>query len=62
MAIAVYLLIGALPHAGLLQEMISLAITSFAAAVVYLVSTLLLKSPEIIAIKQVLEKKWNKTN
>ena len=62
MAIAVYLVIGAMPHAGLLPEMISLAVSSFVATAVYLVSTLLLKSPEIIAIKQVLEKKWNKTN
>ena len=62
MAIAVYLLIGVMPHVGLSQEMFSLAVSSLVAAAVYLVSTLLLKSPEIISIKQVLEKKWSKIN
>ena len=62
MSVTVYLVIGAMPRHDLWQELLVLAVSSTAGVAVYVLATVLLKSPEIIAIKQALEKKWNKTN
>jgi putative peptidoglycan lipid II flippase len=56
MSVAVYLVIGALPRAGMLQELLTLVFISLVAGATYILATMLLKSPEIFA----LEKKWNK--
>ena len=61
MAVAVYLVIGALPRSGIFQELFALALASATGGAVYLAISSLLGSPEIIIVKEILSKKWNQS-
>lgn len=61
MAVAVYLVIGALPWSGIFQELFALALASATGGAVYLAISSLLGSPEIIIVKEILSKKWNQS-
>jgi len=60
MAVAVYLLIGALPKSSPAQEFLNLAVAGIAGVLIYLLATLLLRAPEIVSIITFLQSKWNK--
>jgi hypothetical protein len=57
MAVAVYLLIGVMPLATPIQLFFGLAVAGIFGVAVYALATLLLRSPEIISVKNMLFKR-----
>ncbi len=57
MAIAVYFVSGALPQNGMVEILVNMALASLAGGIVYIVATILLKSPEVILFKKFLRPK-----
>lgn len=57
MAIAVYFVSGALPQNGMVEILVNMALASLAGGIVYILATILLKSPEVILFKKFLRPK-----
>ena len=57
MAVAVYLVSGALPQGNTVRELLSLAVLAGVGAAVYILATVMLKSPELIPLKRYLRRK-----